>query len=546
MDLKTAYEILGLSPTAPLEEIKKRYRQLAKQVHPDISSTHDSRQFILLTTAYYLILDERGGKKKKAPKEENGVADEEIASAFVIQEHIQERFDRLKREFQEFFDQKALRTRDRIADLINSASSGSGLKGIVQDSVARVWIEMVKEIENYLLKLCKLATTEDADFLYALFSDLYAEQRRFWLANLYRNPATLFCVASFLLLCAAPAYPQLAPIAATFRLETTPWITFFPLVAGLGFVVVRLRQLNPRYQFLPPRLSAFEVQSQMYGIAKGVGQDLGEATTGGAAAGAIVGTFLVPGVGTLIGAGIGALLGLFSGEALADMKERVWLRIDTEMGLGLEQLNDRLQAWLEQQREQYTKAATQSFARNIKKVAQFLTSHIKVAKQLAVESRLLLLAPENQAQQSSETAGSELSVSPIQSKEGQPSSGRRDHSFSFAGNLVVVLFVVVGGWVAANRKPQTELLPEPLSVPSEMPSSVTKESYVIVLAEKAHIRSGPGTGFSVVAQVRRGETFAVESQEGNWYKISHNGQDTWIHKSTVKEQSPGSSSPSFQ
>jgi hypothetical protein len=359
MDLHAAYEIFGLPPSTSWEEVKKRYRQLAKQLHPDASSTHDSRQFILLSTAYSIILDERQGEKAEHRTADGKGAEEEVASAFVIQEHIQERFAHLKREFQAFFDQRVLRAKEQIAYLIDSARSGSSLKSIVQDSVAQSWTAMIEEIENELLKLCKRATTEDADFLYALFSDLYAEQRRFWIATLYRNPTVLFCVASFLLLSAAPAYPQLAPIAAAFRLDTTPWITFTPLVMGLVFIMVRLRQLNPRHQFFPPRLSVFAVRSQVRGIVKGIGQDLREATTGGVAAGAIVGTFLAPGVGTVIRAGIGALLGLVSGESLQSMKDRVWAKINTEMQLGLDQLKDRLHAWIDQQQTQYTKAATE-------------------------------------------------------------------------------------------------------------------------------------------------------------------------------------------
>ena len=49
-----------------------------------------------------------------------------------------------------------------------------------------------------------------------------------------------------------------------------------------------------------------------------------KATYGGATAGAIVGSFIAPGVGTLIGAGLGALFGQLFKPSLGDQKDKVW------------------------------------------------------------------------------------------------------------------------------------------------------------------------------------------------------------------------------
>lgn len=52
------YRILGLSPNASKEEIKKRYKVLAKKYHPDLNpdpSAHDT--FVKITEAYELLLN---------------------------------------------------------------------------------------------------------------------------------------------------------------------------------------------------------------------------------------------------------------------------------------------------------------------------------------------------------------------------------------------------------------------------------------------------------------------------------------------------------
>ncbi|HXG22956.1 MAG TPA: DnaJ domain-containing protein, partial [Chthonomonadales bacterium] len=38
----TYYEVLGLNPSATAEEIKKRYRELARRFHPDVAHTPEA------------------------------------------------------------------------------------------------------------------------------------------------------------------------------------------------------------------------------------------------------------------------------------------------------------------------------------------------------------------------------------------------------------------------------------------------------------------------------------------------------------------------
>ncbi|UTW62095.1 DnaJ domain-containing protein [bacterium SCSIO 12741] len=54
------YRILGVTPEASLEEIKKAYRILARQYHPDSSNDPGTREkFIEVTLAYERILERR-------------------------------------------------------------------------------------------------------------------------------------------------------------------------------------------------------------------------------------------------------------------------------------------------------------------------------------------------------------------------------------------------------------------------------------------------------------------------------------------------------
>jgi len=56
--LENAYRILGLDPSASDEEIKERYRELAKRLHPDAGGT--DALFGILQMAYEQIKKERG------------------------------------------------------------------------------------------------------------------------------------------------------------------------------------------------------------------------------------------------------------------------------------------------------------------------------------------------------------------------------------------------------------------------------------------------------------------------------------------------------
>jgi len=59
MSLSDAYIVLGLAGDAPIEEIKKRYRNLANLFHPDRPGGY-KEAMILLNRAYARVLKEKG------------------------------------------------------------------------------------------------------------------------------------------------------------------------------------------------------------------------------------------------------------------------------------------------------------------------------------------------------------------------------------------------------------------------------------------------------------------------------------------------------
>lgn len=55
-----AYAILGLDPTATDEEVRARYRELAKRLHPDVAGKATEHLFRLVQMAYEQVAKERG------------------------------------------------------------------------------------------------------------------------------------------------------------------------------------------------------------------------------------------------------------------------------------------------------------------------------------------------------------------------------------------------------------------------------------------------------------------------------------------------------
>jgi hypothetical protein len=63
-DIDKYYKILGLTESASVDDIKRAYRNRAKEIHPDKNGNPDAHeQFILLTEAYEYLLNLKSGAK---------------------------------------------------------------------------------------------------------------------------------------------------------------------------------------------------------------------------------------------------------------------------------------------------------------------------------------------------------------------------------------------------------------------------------------------------------------------------------------------------
>ena len=100
MSLIDCYNLLGISSGAGLDEIKKAFREKAKQYHPDLNSARDAQEdFIAVHTAYEIIVAHLNGKQSRTFREEPvSFAAAEVAMRRAAMRNRAENYARMKYE----------------------------------------------------------------------------------------------------------------------------------------------------------------------------------------------------------------------------------------------------------------------------------------------------------------------------------------------------------------------------------------------------------------------------------------------------------------
>lgn len=86
---------------------------------------------------------------------------------------------------------------------------------------------------------------------------------------------------------------------------------------------------------------------------------------------------------------------------------------------------------------------------------------------------------------------------------------------------------------ATNTTRRTRLV-RPTRAPSTEGTPVVDMQVATISSTKAHLRLGPSTDHSRLMTLRKGSRLAVETRQGEWYRVfAPNGQRAWIHSSLV-------------
>ncbi|MEO8087868.1 MAG: J domain-containing protein [Bacteroidota bacterium] len=105
MPLLEYYNTLGLHPGADMDEIKKAFREKAKQFHPDLNPAPNAQdEFIRVHTAYEMVVAHRNGKSNQSFAENPvSFAAAEVAMRRAAMKSRAEHYARMK--YEEFVNE---------------------------------------------------------------------------------------------------------------------------------------------------------------------------------------------------------------------------------------------------------------------------------------------------------------------------------------------------------------------------------------------------------------------------------------------------------
>ena len=384
MNSSEAREILGLPDDATFEDIRAKYRSLARRYHPDVPDTGDSNRFVLINTAYmYLQATDLGIS-------DAGDVPAEVADATALRGAIIDYFDDILREFQILREHIEESVEDYVWDVIESTDSTDELRKAVEGRVAQHLVETKAVVENFLKTTYSKAVRNKNDFLFNLFDDMYAARRDYWLTNMYRNPIFLADLGGVAGIFLARNFDPLQSIApALWSLISLWWLPFLVLMIGAGALVYQYYKLSPRRQFVPPRLSIANLHTFVSENANQIQVSKGELAGGLGTLGAIIGTIALPFIGTLIGGAAGALLGAVFGKDFDETKRKVFSQIYDNFENAMQQIEESIEKWVNRSKDELYEAAIESFSQNCLQLARIVgNKELPISE---VNKRVLLL-----------------------------------------------------------------------------------------------------------------------------------------------------------
>lgn len=376
MNEDVARKILGVQKGAAFEEVRTRFRKLAKLHHPDMTASGDANRFILISTAYLVL------QSKEVGLSTDKVVSDDISYAINLRAELDNFFDSAIKEFRLSSDRIKTRTGAYIKSVIFSADSAGELKENLKTRVAQSLTDAGVEIQARLKELERYMNSSDSELLYSLFRDMYRARRHYWLLSLYRHPVTILETVGLGLIFFIKNYPEVGAVyPQVFRLASLWWLPILFIFVGVFILVMQYIMLNPARQFLPPHLSVGGWQTQLSAFEERIKPSAWSMFWTGVLAGAVGGSLALPGVGTIVGALMGSVLTLF-GENLQKAKSKLYTDIIREFDEGMRQVNDQVELWAARSKDDLHKAAVESFRKNCKRVDRLLSSRSLSLKRL--------------------------------------------------------------------------------------------------------------------------------------------------------------------
>lgn len=376
MDKHTARKILRVEPDANFKEIRRRYRVLSKKFHPDNINTGDNNKFLTISAAYTIL---QAGKLGITEQKE---ANDDMEQALNFRADIEAYLEEVEEEYKFMREKLEEETIEYIEDKIFATKSTEELKKVIESDIANRLTDMKVQLKYHLKKIEKNAVTNNSDFLFKLFRDMYTERRKYWLLTLYRNPIIIGEAAGLAFIYGIKEFPAFREAFPSLLKITNLW--WFPLsVILLGVFALLLQYifLNPKRQFVPPAFSLGGLHNLIKSSSEDIKSSRGEQMTNGALSLGFLGTIILPGVGTIIGAGLGLLFGL-GGKKLEEIKRETALNLTHEIEKMFSSLDTMITQWAQESKSSISKAAFESYQKNIKNISGFLNASSQEVKLL--------------------------------------------------------------------------------------------------------------------------------------------------------------------